>query len=98
MKQDVAIKCFAAIAHDGRLSLIRRLIKAGPTGMASGDLAKTEKIKTTTASAQLLVLANAGLIKSKREGKQVIYFADYRRFQQLTQFLMEDCCAGWGNG
>ena len=95
MKQENAIQCLAAIAHDGRLSLVRRLIKAGPEGMASGDLAKAEKINSTTASAQLLVLSNSGLVCSKRVGKQIIYSVQYNRFQKLITFLMEDCCQGY---
>lgn len=94
MNQAIAIKCLAAIAHDGRLSIMRRLIKAGPRGMASGDLAKAEKINATTASAQLLVLSNTGLVSANRIGKRVIYQARYDSFQQLISFLMEDCCAG----
>lgn len=76
---------------------MRRLIKAGPSGMASGDLAAAEKINATTASAQLLVLSNTGLVNSQRKGKQVIYCAHYTRFQQIISFLMEDCCAGSAN-
>ena len=94
MKQKDAIKCLSAIAHDGRLSLVRRLIQAGPSGMASGDLAKAAAINTTTASAQLLVLANCGLVSRERRGKKIIYSAQYERFQQLIHFLMEDCCGG----
>jgi len=98
MKQDEAVRCLAAIAHDGRLSLVRRLIKAGPSGMASGDLAKAEKINNTTASAQLLVLSNSGLVSSRRAGKQIFYSAEYNRFQGLITFLMEDCCQGMCGG
>ena len=98
MKQDTAVKCLSAIAHDGRLSVMRRLIKAGPAGMASGELAAVEKIKTTTASAQLLVLANTDLVTSKRDGKQIIYSANFKTFQSLITFLMEDCCAGSTDG
>lgn len=94
MNQATAIKCLSAIAHDGRLSIMRRLIKVGPNGMASGDLADAENINATTASAQLLVLSNTGLVTSKRDGKQVIYQARYDSFQRLISFLMEDCCAG----
>jgi DNA-binding transcriptional ArsR family regulator len=94
MNQAIAIKCLAAIAHDGRLSIMRRLIKAGPAGMSSGVLAKAENINATTASAQLLVLSNTGLVSANRSGKRVIYQARYDSFQQLISFLMEDCCAG----
>jgi DNA-binding transcriptional ArsR family regulator len=62
--------------------------------MASGELAKAEKINATTASAQLLVLSNTDLVSANRVGKRVIYQARYDSFQQLIAFLMEDCCAG----
>lgn len=94
MNQTSAIKCLTAIAHDGRLSLIRRLIKAGPVGMCSGDLAKAESLNASTASAQLLVLSNSGLVSSFRRGKHMIYVAEFARFQGLISYLMEDCCAG----
>ena len=83
----------SAIAHDGRLSLIRRLIQAGPEGMSAGDIARFAKIGATTASAQLLVLTNAGLVTSERRGRQVVYSARYDRMRDLLQFLMLDCCA-----
>ena len=73
---------------------MRRLIKAGPTGLSSGDLAAIEKINASTASAQLLVLLNSELISQTRDGKRMIYHANYTRFQHLISFLMEDCCQG----
>ena len=94
MDQTNALQCLSAIAHDGRLSIIRRLIKAGASGMPSGALAKAENIKASTASARLLVLSNCGLVRTSRDGKHIIYHAQYERFQQLISFLMEDCCEG----
>ncbi|WP_395781325.1 ArsR/SmtB family transcription factor [Aquidulcibacter sp.] len=92
MEQNIAIKMLSAIAHEGRLSLVRRLIQAGPQGMPAGDLARFAQIGPTTASAQLLVLTNANLVKSTRNGREVIYCACYDRFSELMQFLMHDCC------
>ena len=94
MKQTDAVKLLAAIAHDGRLSILRRLIVAGPQGMASGALAEAENINPTTASAQLLVLSNTGLVGSRRNGQKIIYHVRYECFQHLVSFLMEDCCTG----
>ncbi len=94
MDQSSAIQCLTAISHNGRLSLMRRLIKAGSSGMSSGDLAAAENINASTASAQLLVLSNSGLVSATRNGKQMIYHAHFNRFQKLISFLMEDCCAG----
>ena len=94
MKQIDAIKSLAALAHDGRLTLMRHLIQAGPAGVGAGDLATYANVGATTASAQLLVLTNAGLILSRRDGRRVTYFANYARLRGVMGFLLEDCCAG----
>jgi len=93
MESNTVIKSLSAMAHAGRLTLIRKLIQAGDTGIGSGDLAKQAEIGTTTASAQLLVLSNAGLVRSKRDGRRITYFANYEALGDLMAFLMHDCCA-----
>jgi len=92
MKEKTAVKSLSAMSHVGRLKLLRFLIQAGDTGIRSGDLAKTAKIGATTASAQLLVLTNAGLITSKRNGREISYYANYKALGELMAFLMHDCC------
>jgi DNA-binding transcriptional ArsR family regulator len=87
-----AVETLSALAHEGRLTLVRLLIQAGPDGMNAGDLALRGGIGPTTASAQLLVLKNAGLVQSQRRGRQVIYSASYNKMAVLLGFLMEDCC------
>ena len=94
MEINTAIKPLSAMAHDGRLTLLRRLIQAGPDGVGVGDLAKYAKVRMTTASAQLAVLDNAGLVQAQRHGRQVIYRADYKTLGDLMQFLLHDCCQG----
>ena len=89
-----ATRILAAIAHDGRLVLVRHLIQAGAEGVSAGDLARFAEIGPTTASAQLLVLANAGLVRSVRDGRSIRYFANYDRMRDLLSFLMLDCCGG----
>ncbi len=92
MKQIKAIKTLAAMAHDGRLTLLRLLIQAGDSGIQSGHLASQAGIGATTASAQLLVLSNAGLVRTERSGRFVTYFANYDHMRNLLAFLMNDCC------
>lgn len=92
MKENEVIKPLNAMSHLGRLKLLRFLIQAGGTGIRSGDLARKAKIGATTASAQLLVLTNAGLVFSKREGREITYFANYQTLGELMGFLMHDCC------
>ncbi|MBL4619713.1 MAG: helix-turn-helix transcriptional regulator [Marinicaulis sp.] len=83
-----------ALAHEGRLGLFRLLVKAGPSGLAAGEVADAARINFTTASAQLSVLAHAGLVTNRREGRSIIYMADYDAIRSLIMFLMEDCCQG----
>ncbi|NOX50429.1 MAG: helix-turn-helix transcriptional regulator [Gammaproteobacteria bacterium] len=87
-----AVDSLSALAHEGRLSLVRLLIQAGTNGMNAGELAVQGGIGPTTASAQLLVLKNAGLVQSQRRGRQIIYSASYSKMATLLGFLMEDCC------
>jgi ArsR family transcriptional regulator len=89
-----AVKQLAAIAHDGRLMLMKRLIQAGDSGESAGNLARSAGIGATTASAQLLVLANASLVRSHRRGRQVIYYAAYDSISGLLAYLLQDCCCG----
>lgn len=89
-----AIDALSALAHEGRLAVFRLLVKAGPVGMAAGDIARTLKTAPNTMSAQLLVLSNAGLVHARREGRSIIYNADYTRMTSLLKFLTEDCCSG----
>jgi DNA-binding transcriptional ArsR family regulator len=89
-----ALASLSALAHDGRLSVFRLLVKAGPDGLAAGAIARKLATQPNTMSAQLLVLSNAGLIGARREGRSIIYAADFERMGQLLQFLTKDCCGG----
>jgi ArsR family transcriptional regulator, arsenate/arsenite/antimonite-responsive transcriptional repressor len=84
----------AALAHEGRLSVFRLLVKAGPGGLAAGEIAKKLHTQPNTMSAQLLLLSNAGLVHARREGRSIIYAADFERMSELLQFLTKDCCDG----
>ena len=89
-----ALASLSALAHDGRLSVFRLLMKAGPEGLAAGEIAHRLKTAPNTMSAQLLVLSNGGLIRARRAGRSIIYAADFERTSALLQFLTKDCCGG----
>ena len=89
-----ALSGLSALAHDGRLSIFRLLVKTGPDGMAAGDIARKLDTAPNTLSAQLLVLSNAGLIRARREGRSIIYAVNYEAMRDLLVFLTEDCCDG----
>lgn len=94
MEFETAIKRLSALAQDARLEVFRLLVKAGPEGMAAGDVARKLSIAANTMSAQLLILSNAGLVHARREGRSIIYAVNYEAMKDLLVFLTEDCCGG----
>lgn len=94
METNMAVDGLSALAHAGRLAVFRLLVKAGPEGLAAGDIARKLKIAANTLSAQLLIIANARLIHARREGRSIIYAADFDKVSRLLLFLTEDCCGG----
>ncbi|HLZ84699.1 MAG TPA: helix-turn-helix transcriptional regulator [Caulobacteraceae bacterium] len=94
MDPQAAISGLSALAHLGRLDVFRLLVKAGPEGVAAGEIARATGSLPNTLSTNLSILAGAGLVRSRREGRSIIYTAAYDRMQALLAFLMEDCCAG----
>ena len=94
MEMKPAISSLSALAHEGRLGVFRMLVQAGPDGLAAGEIARRADVLPNTLSANLAVLSHAGLIQSRREGRSIIYRADYDAMRSLLAFLMEDCCGG----
>ena len=89
-----AVAGLSALAHEGRLTVFRMLVQAGPTGIAAGEIARQMEVPPNTLSANLTILSHAGLIDSRREGRSVIYTARYENMTDLLEYLMKDCCGG----
>src|SRR5215472_12353120 len=94
MESTDAVKRLSALAQDARLAVFRLLVKAGPEGLAAGDIARTLRTAANTMSAQLLVLANAGLVQARRDGRSIVYSVRYEAVSDLLVYLTEDCCGG----
>jgi DNA-binding transcriptional ArsR family regulator len=94
MELKVAATNLSALGHEGRLAIFRLLVQAGPAGVAAGEIARRMDMLPNTLSANLNVLSHAGLIGSRREGRSIIYAADYAAMTGLLGFLMQDCCSG----
>lgn len=94
MELKVAVATLAALAHEGRLSAFRLLVQAGHGGLPAGEIARRLAVLPNTLSANLNVLSHAGLVQSQRQGRSIIYTADYDRMRDLLGYLMDDCCGG----
>lgn len=89
-----AVEALSALAHGHRLAVFRLLVRAGTEGVAAGDIAREIGVLPNTLSTHLGILGHAGLIGSRRDGRSVIYTADYEGMRELLGFLVSDCCAG----
>lgn len=94
MEINSAIRAFSAVAQETRLEVLRALVKKGPAGISAGHLAEAVGAPAPTMSFHLKELAAAGLILSRREGRSIVYAADYGGLRALVDFLMTDCCQG----
>lgn len=89
-----AVEALSALAHSHRLAVFRLLVRAGASGIPAGEIAREVGALPSTLSTHLTILGHAGLIQSRREGRSVIYSADYEGMGDLLKFLVADCCAG----
>jgi DNA-binding transcriptional ArsR family regulator len=87
-----ALLAFAALAHESRLDIFRRLVAAGPSGVRAGQLSEELDLPCPTLSFHLNELRKAGIVSSKKSGRQVIYTADVRAVESLGRFLTAACC------
>ncbi|WP_426122984.1 ArsR/SmtB family transcription factor [Pararhizobium sp. PWRC1-1] len=94
MDTNDAIAALAALAQSTRLDTFRLLVKNEPDGVPAGDLARALNVPHNTMSSHLATLSRAGLIKSERQSRSIIYRADVDVLRDLTLFLVKDCCGG----
>ncbi|MFN3912261.1 ArsR/SmtB family transcription factor [Hyphomonas sp.] len=94
MESSSAIDRLSALAQPGRLGVFRLLVRAGPEGIPAGEIAARLGLAPNTLSAQLNILAAAGLITGTRAGRSILYAARPESLSELIVYLMEDCCGG----
>ena len=94
METAASILALAALAQSTRLEAFRLLVRHEPAGLPAGDISNHLAIPANTLSSHLGVLSRAGLIKSERRSRSIIYRADLGGLRALTLFLVKDCCAG----
>lgn len=94
MDDQSAVAALSALAHEDRLVAFRLLVRAGPDGMASGEIAEALSIPPTRMSFHLSALERAKLLRSWRDGRRILYAASYADMRSLLVFLTDDCCSG----
>lgn len=94
MEKTAAIGALAALAQDSRLEIFRLLIQAGPEGRPVGHIAERLGLPSPTLSFHLSQLKRARLVSCRRNGRSLIYAADFEAMGALMAYLTENCCGG----
>lgn len=94
MRDQVAVAMLGALAQEHRLRIFRLLVKAGPSGMASSEIAGRVGISPTSASFHLKELDHCGLLDATRQGRFIRYAIHIEAMRKLLTYLTEDCCQG----
>ena len=88
------IRALAALAQEVRLRLFRGLVVAGPAGLTPGVLSEQLQVAGNSLSFHLKELVHAGLVSQERQGRHLIYRANFSSMSQLMAYLTQNCCQG----
>lgn len=94
MEEMLAIQALSALANASRLGVFRLLVRAGPDGISAGDIAQAVGTPANTMSGHLAILARAGLVASRRDGRTIYYALSVEGVRALFGYLIADCCDG----
>ncbi len=87
-----ALLAFDALSQETRLRAFRLLVEYGPDGIQAGTLSHNLGVPHNTLSFHLSHMSNAGLVQSRREGRMIIYSANFEFFNELLRYMVKDCC------
>ena len=94
MEKIDAVAALAALAQEHRLAVFRLLVQAGPDGMPAGQVAEALDLAPNTLTFHFDRLRGAGLVTVRRDGRSMIYAAQFETMNGLLGFLTENCCQG----
>ncbi|MDP3253276.1 MAG: metalloregulator ArsR/SmtB family transcription factor [Hydrogenophaga sp.] len=94
MNEAEVVRALGALAQETRLRIFRMLVVAGPKGVLPGHMAEGLGTSPTAISFHLKELVHAGLATSERDGRHLIYRAQFAQMNTLLGFLTAHCCEG----
>jgi DNA-binding transcriptional ArsR family regulator len=93
MKAKDVIEALGALAHEHRLAIFRLLVERGPAGLPAGRIAERVGLVPSSLTFHLQNLQRGGLITRRREGRQLIYSANFTAMTSLVGYQTDNCCA-----
>lgn len=93
-REQTVADALAALGNRTRLRVFKLLVRAGPEGANIGTIQRHLDVPPTTLAHHLAHLADAGLIKQERRGREVICTANYKAIDAVIAYVKAECCAG----
>lgn len=87
-------KQLKALAHQGRLSVVRAVVQGPTEGTPAGQIQAQLGMAASTLSHHLAELTEAGLLTATRQATTIRYAARFDQLRALTEYLWQDCCGG----
>ncbi|MEM9765771.1 MAG: metalloregulator ArsR/SmtB family transcription factor [Pseudomonadota bacterium] len=84
----------AALGHEARLGLFRLLVKAGPQGLAIGEIQAHLGLAPSTLAHHLRALVEVGLVSQEKRGRSVMNSAEFDRMNAVLGWVVKECCQG----
>src|ERR1700679_594839 len=94
MEKPDAVAALAALAQDNRLDVFRLLVQAAPEGLAAGQVATALDLAPNTLTFHFDRVRTAGLVTVRRDGRSMIYAAQFETMNSLLGYLTDNCCGG----
>jgi DNA-binding transcriptional ArsR family regulator len=82
-----------ALGNPTRLEIYRHLVRAGPAGLAVGDVQERVGVPRSTLSHHLHKLIAVDLVTQERQGTTLICRAEFDVMHATMGFLERECCA-----
>lgn len=94
MTNDKAILVLLALGNESRLNVFRLIVQRGDVGLTPKEIIELLGIANATLSYQLKELLQANVISVERQGRRLLYRPNAQLVQNLTEFLLNNCCNG----
>ncbi len=96
LDEETVARMLAALGSIARLRMYKALVRAGRAGMNVSDLQRELGMPASTHTHHLSTLVAAGLIAQERRGRELICTTRYDQIDQVSSYLMAECCRNEG--
>jgi DNA-binding transcriptional ArsR family regulator len=89
-----AARRLESLGNATRLEIFQLLVKAGPDGLAVGDIQRALLVPASTLSHHVAHLVREQMVTQVKEGRVLRCRANFTQMNALLRFLTEECCTG----